>query len=77
MLIFTRFGWKLATTIINPSHDERIHHLQGVLDSSLLLVYDGVAHYMAIFKLHLLLNISKVTVSIRNVYMKQSLNGCL
>ena len=35
-------------TVINPSHDERIHHLQGVIDSSLLLAYNGVTHYMAI-----------------------------
>ena len=48
VLIFTKFGWKLTTTVINPSHDERIHHLQGVLDSSLLFAYNGVTHYMTI-----------------------------
>ena len=48
VLIFKRFGWKLTTTVINPSHNERIHHLQGVLDSSFLLAYNGVTHNMAI-----------------------------
>ena len=48
ILICTRFGWILTTTVINPSHDEKIHPLQGVLDSSLLMVYNGVTHYMAI-----------------------------
>ena len=38
----------IFTTVINPGHDERIHHLQGVLDSSLLLAYNGATHYMAI-----------------------------
>ena len=47
-------------TVINPGHDERINHLQAVLDSSLLLAYNGATHYMAIgtyFKSHTMLSI--------------------
>ena len=57
-------------TVINLGHDERIHHLQAVLDSSLLLAYNGATHYMAIGTylnyIHCLV-FKKMTVFIRNV----------
>ena len=79
VLIFTRFQWKLTTTFDNLSHDERIHHLQGVLDSHLLLAYNGVTlhSHRYIFKLHAMLSILEMIVSLKNAYMKQNLNDCV
>ena len=45
-LLFVRWSWKLCLTVINPGHDEFIHHEAAVKDSHLILAYNGNTHYM-------------------------------
>ena len=52
VLLFCRFEWHLATTLIIPGHDQRVIHLDSVAESTLLLGYNGQTHYFQLGNPH-------------------------
>ena len=52
VLLFCRFEWHLATTLIKPGHDQRVVHLDSVAESTSLLGYNGQTHYFPLGNPH-------------------------
>jgi hypothetical protein len=47
-LLFLRWNWKIAVTVISPGHDNQLFHNFSVPNSALLLAYNGSNHYSAV-----------------------------